>query len=155
MADNRQINEKYAKIGQKLIDTEDVLYDVRNSHASIIYLSSDLAKTDKDRFVLGQCERVADKYKWSIPADFTITLFEPNIEGKSDEAIRRIIFHELLHVRSSTSKDIDEIYYIRGHDFEDFKVLIYMWDTDYASVGEKAEFEPILDEWKVVNEDGE
>ena len=105
MADNRQINEKYAKIGQKLIDTEDALFDVRNSDVSIIYLSSDLAKMDKDRIVMGQCEKVADKYKWSIPADFTITLFEPNIAGKSDEAIRRIIFHELLHVGITTDKD--------------------------------------------------
>ena len=65
MADNRQINELYAKIGQELIDSEDALFDIRNSHATIIYLSSDLTKTDKQRLVLGQCERVADKYKWS------------------------------------------------------------------------------------------
>ena len=134
MSDNRQINEKYAKIGQKLIDTEDVLFDVRNSHASIIYLSSDLAKTDKDRLVLGQCERVADKYKWSIPADFTITLFEPNIEGKSDEAIRRIILHELLHVGIEFKDDGTEAYSINPHDIEDFKMLIDRWGTDWAEV---------------------
>lgn len=134
MADNRQINEKYAKIGQELIDTEDVLIDIRNSHASIIYLSSDLAKTDKDRTVLGQCEKVADKYKWSIPADFTITLFEPNIEGKSDEAIRRIIFHELLHVGIDFKNDGTEGYSIRAHDVEDFKELIDRWGTDWSEV---------------------
>lgn len=150
MADNRQINEKYAKIGQKLIDTEDALLDIRQSRATIIYLSSDLAKTDKDRIVMGQCERVQDKYKWGIPADFLITLFEPNIIGKSDEAIRRIIFHELLHVGIGTGKDTDERYYVRGHDFEDFKLLIDRWGTDYASVGEEAEFEPIMEEWKQV-----
>ena len=148
MADNRQINEKYAKIGKKLIDTEDALFDVRQSSASIIFLSSDLAKMDKDRLVLGQCEKVADKYKWSIPADFTITLFEPNIIGKSEEAIRRILFHELLHVGIGTKNDGDERYYVRGHDFEDFKLLIDRWGTDYASVGEEADFEPDLEEWK-------
>lgn len=134
MADNRQINEKYAKIGQKLIDTEDVLFDVRISRATIIYLSSDLAKTDKDRLVLGQCEKVADKYKWIIPADFTITLFEPNIEGKSDEAIRRIIFHELLHVGIDFKNDGTEGYSIRAHDVEDFKELIDRWGTDWSEV---------------------
>ncbi len=154
MADNRQICEKYAKIGQKLIDTEDALFDVRQSAATIIYLSSDLAKTDSGRIVLGQCEKVADKYKWSIPADFTITLFEPNIEGKSDEAIRRIIFHELLHIGIGTKQDGDERYYVRGHDFEDFKVIIDRWGTDYASVGEMPEFEANIEEWKAVNEDG-
>jgi hypothetical protein len=134
MSDNRQINEKYAKIGKELIDTEDVLLDIRNSHASIIYLSSDLAKTDKDRLVMGQCERVADKYKWSIPADFTITLFEPNVQDKSYEAIRRIIFHELLHVGIDFKKDGTEGYSIRAHDVEDFKELIDRWGTDWSEV---------------------
>ena len=155
MADNRQINELYAKIGQELIDSEDALFDIRNSHATIIYLSSDLAKTDKQRLVLGQCERVADKYKWSIPADFTITLFEPNLIHKSKEAIRRIIFHELLHVGIGTDKESDESYFIRGHDFEDFKILIDRWGTDYASVDDLPEFEADIEEWKEVEESGE
>ena len=155
MADNRQINEEYAKIGQKLIETEDALFDIRNSQATIIYLSSDLAKTDKDRLVLGQCERVQDKYRWSIPADFTITLFEPNIEGKSQEAIRRIIFHELLHVGIGTKNDGDERYYVRGHDFEDFKILVDRWGTDYANIGDEPVFEAEIEEWKEVKDNGE
>lgn len=152
MADNRQMNDIYAKIGEELIANEDVLLDIRNSQATIVYLSSDLEKTDKGRIVYGQCERVADKYKWSIPADFTITLFEPNIEGKSSEAIRRIIFHELLHVGIGTSKDNEEAYSVRPHDFEDFKLLIDRYGTDYAE--DDVGFEADIDEWKEVKEDG-
>ena len=131
MSDNRRINEEYAKIGSELINTEDVLIDIRNSQATIIYLESDYAKTDKGKAVLGQCERIQDKYKWGIPADFTITLFQPNIEGKSPEAIRRIIFHELLHVGIDFKDDSTESYSIRPHDIEDFKYLIDKWGTNW------------------------
>lgn len=134
MSDNRQISEEYAKIGAELIECEDILIDIRNSQATIIYLSSDYAKTDKGKAVLGQCERIQDKYKWGIPADFTITLFEPNIEGKSLEAIRRIIFHELLHVGIEFKDDSTESYSIRPHDIEDFKLLIDRWGTDWSEV---------------------
>lgn len=132
MSDNRQVNEEYATIGAELIKNEDVLIDIRNSQAKIIYLLSDYAKTDKGRAVLGQCERVADKYKWGIPADFTITLFAPNIEGKSKEAIRRIILHELLHVGITFKDDGTEGYSINPHDIEDFKLLIDRWGTDWS-----------------------
>lgn len=154
MADHRQINEEYAKIGAELIETEDALIDVRNSQATIVYLSSDFAKTDKERLVFGQCEKVQDKYKWSIPADFTITLFEPNIEGKSSEAIRRIIFHELLHVGIGVGKEEEEKYFVRPHDLEDFKLLVDRWGTDWAEVDDNPVFEAQIEEWKEVTEDG-
>lgn len=134
MSDNRQMNDEYAKMGAELIESEDALIDIRNSQATIVYLSSDYAKTDKGKAVLGQCERIQDKYKWGIPADFTITLFEPNIEGKSLEAIRRIIFHELLHVGIEFKDDSTESYSIRPHDIEDFKLLIDKWGTDWSEV---------------------
>ena len=134
MSDNRWLNEKYAEIGARLIESEDALIDIRNSQATIVYLSSDYEKTDKGRIVYGQCERVADKYKWGIPADFTITLFEPNIEGKSNEAIRRIILHELLHVGIEFKDDGTEAYSINPHDIEDFKMLIDRWGTDWVEV---------------------
>lgn len=134
MSDNRQINETYAKIGAELIASEDALIDIRNSQATIIYLSSDYEKTDKGKLVLGQCEKIQDKYKWGIPADFTITLFEPNLQGKSDEAIKRIIFHELLHAGITFKDDGTEAYSINPHDIEDFKMLIDRWGTDWSDV---------------------
>jgi hypothetical protein len=128
------LNEQYAEWGSELIASEDALIDIRNSHATIVYLSSDYAKTDKGRTVYGQCERVADKYKWGIPADFTITIFDPNVEGKSDEALRRIIFHELLHVGIEFKDDGTEAYSVNPHDIEDFKYLIDLYGTDWAEV---------------------
>ena len=96
--DNRTQNEHYAEIGRKLIETEPALEDIKMSEATIAYLSSEHEMRSNGRPVLGQCEKIQPKYKWAIPCDFTITLFEPNIEDLTEEQIKIVLFHELLHV---------------------------------------------------------
>lgn len=134
--DKREINERYAEIAHELIETEPELLDIKNSQATIVYLSSTQAKKDKDKLVGGQCEKVAEKYKWGIPADFTITVFEPNVEGFSDEQIKILLFHELLHVGIEFNADGSETYSIKGHDLEDFKLIIDRFGTDWSKVDE-------------------
>ena len=134
--DNRTINEHYAEMGMDLIQTEDALIDIANSQATIIYLSSEHKKVASGKKVLGQCEKVADKYKWGIPCDFTITVFEPNVEGMSEEQLRMLIFHELLHVGIEYNADGTETYSVRPHDLEDFKLIIDRFGTDWSKVDE-------------------
>lgn len=134
--DNRTINEHYAEIGNELIHTEDALIDIANSQATIIYLSSEHKKVASGKKVLGQCEKVADKYKWGIPCDFTITVFEPNVEGMSEEQLRMLIFHELLHVGIEFNADGTETYSVKPHDLEDFKLIIDRFGTDWSKVDE-------------------
>ena len=132
--DKRTLNEKYSEIAKELINTEDALVDVRNSQATIVYLSSEHKKKSGNKIIFGQCEKVADKYKWGIPADFTITVFEPNVEGFSEEQLRMLIFHELLHVGIEYNADGTETYSIRPHDLEDFKLIIDRFGTDWSKV---------------------
>jgi hypothetical protein len=134
--ETRTINEEYALIAHDLIENEAIFTDIANSHATIIYLSSDYEKKKprQDKVVEGECEKVQDKNKWGIPADFTITLYEPNLIGKSSEAIRRILFHELLHVGIIFCEDGSEKYFIRDHDIEDFKECIDRWGTDWSNI---------------------
>lgn len=134
--DNRTINKHYAEIGNDLIQTEDALVDIANSQATIIYLSSEHKKVASGKKVLGQCEKVADKYKWGIPCDFTITVFEPNVEGMSEEHLRMLIFHELLHVGIEYNADGTETYSVKPHDLEDFKLIIDRFGTDWSKVDE-------------------
>jgi glutamine synthetase type III len=94
--DNRTINEHYAEIGMDLIQTEDALIDIANSQATIIYLSSEHKKVASGKKVLGQCEKVADKYKWGIPCDFTITVFEPNVEGMTEEIKEPVVVLQVM-----------------------------------------------------------
>lgn len=131
MTETRRISEEYTAIAQRLIDTDEALAHIRDSDAQIIYLASDKAKTNKGRPVLGECERVADKNRWAIPADFTITVYEPNCQGMDDEHVARVIFHELLHVGIGEDKDGNETYSIVPHDLEDFRECLERWGTDW------------------------
>ena len=54
MAETRSLSDRYAELGQALVDTEPSLARVRESHATIVYLASDAAKASRGRAVLGQ-----------------------------------------------------------------------------------------------------
>lgn len=133
--DKRTINKKYAEIGADLIKTEEALVDILNSQATIIYLSSEHRKSSSGKVVNAECEKVSEKYKWGIPCDFTITVFEPNVEGMTDEQLRILIFHELLHVGIVFNSDGTESYSVIPHDLEDFKLIIDRYGTDWSKHG--------------------
>lgn len=133
--DKRVVNEKYAEIGADLIASEESLAHLRDSDASIVYLSSEHKKVTGGNLVFGQCEKIAEKYKWGIPCDFTITVFEPNVEEYqfTDEQIRALIHHELLHVGTEWADDGTEKYFIVPHDLEDFKLILERYGINWCT----------------------
>ena len=131
MEENRTISEEYSKIAADLIKKEDLLSDIRQSEATIIYLSSDKEKKSKGKTVFGECEKIPDKYKWAIPCDFTITIYEPNVMGFSKEQMEILILHELLHVGIDYKNDGTEAYSIKPHDIEDFRTIIDRYGLDW------------------------
>ena len=140
--EHRTQNENYKTIAEELIDAEPELKYIKNSRVKIAYLESDQAKkVDKDKLVLGECEKVAAKNKWAIAYDFTITLFKPNLVGLTEEQIKIVLFHELLHVGIELGADGDEEYSVRKHDLEDFKLIIDRFGTDWASKNRGSEKE--------------
>ncbi len=131
MRDIRKISEEYAEIGDRLIKTEDQFENIRDSHATIIYLSSEHKKTSNGKLVFAQCEKVQDKNKWAIPADFTITVFEPNVEKLNPRQIKIVLFHELMHVGIDCPGG-NETYRIIPHDLEDFRAVIERFGVDWS-----------------------
>ncbi len=130
----RVINDNYRLIAEQLINSEPELSYIKESSVQITYLESNQPKkADKDKVVLGECEKVADKNRWAITSDFTITLYEPNLYGLSDEQIKIVLFHELLHIGIQWG-DNGECYYVRKHDLEDFKVIIDKYGTNWSEV---------------------
>ena len=130
--DNRIIREEYAEMAAKIIEEEVLLTDIANSRATIIYLGSDNPKTAKGKTVCAEAEKVQDKNKWAIPADFTITVFEPNTVGFTEEQMRILLLHELLHIGIDFTENGEEKYSIKPHDYEDFKVIIDRYGTDWS-----------------------
>ena len=129
----RAVNTRLKQIAEDLIDTEPSLADIAGSAVKIAYLSSDMAKTHGRKLVFGQCEKIPDKYKWSVPYDFTITVFEPNAERFTDEQLRILLLHELMHI--GVEKDgNEEVYSIVQHDIEDFRSIIDRYGLDWSNV---------------------
>ena len=129
MGEIRTINEDYQKIANELIATRPELEDLRNSDVTIICLASDQEKKSNGKLIFGQTEKIADKYKWGIPCDFTITIFDPNVAYWTADQMKILMLHELLHV----GVDGDRLY-IRPHDLEDFKSIIAEYGFDWAEV---------------------
>lgn len=134
MSDSRSMNEFYQQIAKELIEVRPELAEIRNSNVQIVLLSSTHKAKSKGKLVFGQCEKIAEKYKWAIPADFTITIFEPNVEGFTDEQLSILIFHELLHVGVEYDEESgEEKFSIVPHDLEDFKAVVDEYGTDWAA----------------------
>lgn len=129
--EKRTINDDYTRIGSELIESEPGLTDIRDGSATIIFLSSDSEKKSNGRRVFGMCEKVPAKWKWAVPCDFTITVFEPNVERFTGEQIRILLLHELMHVGIEKDGN-EEIYFVRPHDIEDFRAIIERFGMDWA-----------------------
>ena len=127
------MNPEYEAIALKLLAERKELAYIKDSPVKIVYLESNsIRKNGKGNLVFGQCEKVPAKYRWKIDADFTITLFSPNIEHFDTEKLEILIFHELLHVGIERVFG-DYNYFIQKHDLEDFKVIIDLYGTNWSA----------------------
>jgi len=130
--ENRKINDEYRKIALNLIQTEKELEYIKDSCVRVVFLESDLPKkADKEKLVLGECEKIPSKNQWAINYDFAITVYEPNIYGMSKKQIEILLFHELLHIGIDYG-DNGEVYSVRKHDLEDFKIIIDRFGTEWS-----------------------
>ena len=125
MDDIRRISEEYQKICNELIE-EMPEFEILKT-VTIICLASELEKKTNGKVILGQTEKISAKYKWGIPCDFTITFFEPNISHMTNQQLRILMYHELLHVGVE-----DDRLFIRPHDLEDFKAVIEQYGVNWA-----------------------
>ena len=125
MSDFRRISEEYQQICDELIQEKEEFEALKD--VTIICLASDLEKKTNGKVILGQTEKISDKYKWGIPCDFTITFFEPNISHMTNQQLRILMYHELLHVGVEEDR-----LFIRPHDPEDFKAVIEQFGVNWA-----------------------
>lgn len=130
--ETREKSTLFEEMAQELINTAPELAYIKNSQVRIIYLVSNQAKKSGSKIVHGECEKIPAKYRWAIPADFSITLFEPNNEHMNDRQLEILLFHELLHVGIEPADNGEESYSIVPHNLEDFKVIIDKFGTDWC-----------------------
>lgn len=126
MAENREVNEHYRELAEQLIESESELHFIKSMRIKIVYLESDEEKKANGKLILGQCEKIANKNKWAIPYDFSITVYTPNIEGFDDERLKILLHHELLHIGFPNG-----ILGCVPHDVDEFKVIIQKYGLDW------------------------
>lgn len=129
--ESRHTSEEYQEIIQELIDTEPCLEYIRDSSVTIVALGSDQERKANGKTVFGECEKIQAKYKWCVPCDFTITVFEPNTERFTDDQLRILLLHELMHVGIERDGN-EEKYRIIPHDVEEFRAIIERYGVNWA-----------------------
>lgn len=132
MAETRTVTNKYNDMVQDLLQLP-ALRPIKDQAVTIIFLESDYKKMMKGKKVCGLTEKVGSKHKWAIPADFTITIYTQNIQKFTDEQVKILLEHELMHI----GVDEDRKMYVKPHDLEDFREII----DKYGAYWDATEFQ--------------
>lgn len=93
---NNVVSPKLEEIAKNVILENENLH--RLLAIKILYVYSDEEKKSNKKIVFGSCEKVPDKYKFLIPYDFIIRVYEPNTTYFDDEQLKTLLHHELLHI---------------------------------------------------------
>ena len=130
--ETREPSDKYASIGAELMASEPALAKITEHGVKVAFLASDSEKRGKGRTVFGECERIPAKWKWAVPYDFAITVFEPNVERFSDEQMRVLLLHELMHVGVDVDGN-EARFFTVPHDFEEFREIAERFGLEWSS----------------------
>lgn len=120
MAEIRNITTEYNNMVDELVTTIPDLAPIKDAGITVTFLQSDYVKKSQGKLVFGLTEKVASKNRWAIPSDFTITIYTKNIKDFTDDQVRILLEHELLHI----GVDKDGKFYVKPHDLEDFRSII-------------------------------
>lgn len=105
----------------RIIREHPQLQFIKQYGIKVDFLVSDEKKIENKRTILGQCAINKDGWKsFYIPYDFVIIIYEENLIGASEESKDILIWHELEHI----GVDENNEFYIRPHDYEEFKDII-------------------------------
>ena len=118
--------KKYEEIGSQII--EELFPELLN--VRIAWLASDKKKTGAGgKIIFAECSKVIEKYDWCCPYDFTITVYEPNVDGFTEDQIKILLEHELMHA----GVDDKGRTFINPHDSEEFIEIIRKYGIDWSA----------------------
>ena len=131
MIETACLSDRYAAMADEVIKEHSDLQWIAAAGIRIGYLESDREKRKNGKLIMGECIRVKDLYKCLIPYDFLVVVYGPNVVDASEDVLRILLYHELLHV--GMSEDGQEVrYVINPHDLEDFRETIDLYGLDWA-----------------------
>ena len=127
-------SKKYKEIGERVISK--LFPHLLNE--KIAWLASDKEKKVNGKIRFAEAGKVSAQYDWCCDYDFTITVFEPNVEYMTDKQIEILLEHELRHIGVKDGHKS-----ILPHDAEEFTEIIRKYGIDWslpnANIRETAE----------------
>lgn len=136
-------NLLYAQIGEKLIGEEEILEHIRENDIRIRYLESNKPAGKSKRVILGECRKFSDRNRQMLEAcnikkedipDFVIVIYKERIHGFTNEQLRILIMHELMHIGVKEDSETGVVsYHLVKHDLEDFRAIIEQYGTDWTA----------------------
>ena len=131
MNNDYKITNEYDHVLADLLQTEEELDYISECGVSVGIVASSQKKKKGNMLVHADCRKVQDIYKLYCPYDFIITVYERNILYFTDEQIRILLFHELLHIQVSGSGD-DLKLSVKDHDINDFALIYKRYGLDWS-----------------------
>lgn len=131
MRENVEMSDLYTRLAENVIREHPDLQWIGKADIAVGFMASDKPKKSNGRLVMGECIRVKDLYRSFCPFDFLIVIYEQNTEYLTDEQMKILLYHELLHVGIDESGE-EPKYVVRPHDIEDFRSVIARYGLDWA-----------------------
>lgn len=123
-------SRRYKRIGDRLVENDEDLAEIKINDVRIAYLASDKEKVQNHKIIFADCRKVAEQYSWACPYDFMITVYEPNCLDFNRKQLEILIKHELLHIGIDYSGN-EPSYYVAPHDIEEFYSILNEYGTEW------------------------
>ena len=118
------LSDKYRKIGEQI--REELFPELQG--LNIAWLESTKFKRKNGKITLADCAKINPQYDWCCGEyDYKITVYAPNVAELTDEQIKILLEHELMHIDFDGEKKK-----IRAHDAEEFIEIIRKYGIDWA-----------------------
>ena len=141
----RTVSEKYQKIALEIIDKHPLLENLRvflkAGIIKLIFLESTRQKKSAAGIVHADCEKIADSKRWAIDADFVITVYTPNVECMTDEQLKILMLHELMHIGIDLTEKGEIKKYIVPHSVQDFEYILEKYGLSWSKPYQQLEFD--------------
>jgi len=112
-------------IAERVISAKPELQWLNDMGVQIGYVRSYKGKESKGKTILADCRKVTPVYGAYLPYDYIITVYEPSMCGLSDNHLKIVLWHELLHTGLTFNGELT----VKPHDLEDFYGIIDKYGT--------------------------
>ena len=131
MRETAEQSEYYAQLAAAVIEehADELAWIPEN--ASVGFLESDRPKKKDGKIILAECIRIRDLFRVYIPHDFVIAVYLPNVAGMTEEQLKILLYHEMLHIGMENGRKGPRLV-VKPHDVEDFRAVLERYGFDWA-----------------------